>query len=70
MTDKDWTEEGIEDSVEGKATELKGKVKDAAGGLTGDTSLQVEGKVDQLKGKAQDALGKFERKIDDETKTP
>ena len=70
MTDKDLTEQGIEDSVEGKATELKGKVKDAVGSLTGDTGLEIEGKVDQLKGKAQDALGKFERKIDDETRTP
>ena len=68
--DKDWTEEGIEDSVEGKAKEMKGRVKDAVGGLTGDAELQVEGKIDQLKGKAQDALGKFERKIDDETNAP
>lgn len=70
MADKDWTEKGIEDSVEGKAKDLKGKVKETVGDLTDDTSLEVEGKVDQLKGKAQDALGKFERKIDDETKTP
>jgi uncharacterized protein YjbJ (UPF0337 family) len=61
--DKDWTEKGIEDSAEGKAKDFVGKVKDAAGSLTGDTSLEAEGKVDQLKGKAQDALGKVERKI-------
>ncbi len=67
MTDKDktWTEKGIEDSAEGKAKDLKGKVKDAVGGLTGDSSLQAEGKIDQLKGKTQDTLGKAERKIDD-----
>lgn len=67
MTDKDktWTEKGIEDSAEGKAKDLKGKVKDAVGGLTGDSRLQAEGKIDQLKGKAQDTLGKAERKIDD-----
>ena len=70
MTDKDLTDQGIEDSIEGKAKDLKGKVKDGIGGLTGDTELQVEGKIDQLKGKAQDTLGKFERKIDEETKTP
>ena len=64
MTDKkNWTEKGIEDSVEGKAKDLKGRIKDAAGGLTGDSSLQAEGKIDQLKGKAQDAVGKIERKI-------
>ena len=64
MTDKkNWTEKGVEDSVEGKTKDLTGKIKDAAGGLTGDSSLQAEGKIDQLKGKAQDAVGKVERKI-------
>lgn len=67
MTDKDWTEKGIEDSVEGKATDLKGKIKDAAGSLTGDTSLEAEGKMDQLKGKVQDTVGKIERKIGEAT---
>ena len=66
MTDRDktWTEKGIEDSVEGKTKDLTGKIKDAAGSLTGDTSLEAEGKLDQLKGKAQDTVGKIERKID------
>ena len=59
------TDQGIEDSARGKGNDLKGKVKDAAGGLTGDTSLQGEGKLDQLKGKAQDLLGKIERKLDE-----
>ena len=63
MRDKNWTEKGIEDSAEGKANGLKGKIKDAAGSLTGDNSLEAEGKIDQLKGKAQDTLGKVERKI-------
>jgi uncharacterized protein YjbJ (UPF0337 family) len=64
MTDKkNWTEKGVEDSVEGKTKDLTGKIKDAAGGLTGDSSLQAEGKIDQLKGKAQDAVGKVERKL-------
>ena len=63
MRDKNWTEKGIEDSVEGKGKDLKGKIKDAAGSLTGDNSLEAEGKIDQLKGKAQDTHGKVERKI-------
>lgn len=55
--------QGVNDSLSGKGNDLKGKVKDAAGGLTGDSSLQGEGKLDQLKGKVQDAVGKVERKI-------
>jgi uncharacterized protein YjbJ (UPF0337 family) len=39
-------------------------VKDAAGGLTGDTSLQAKGKLDQGKGKVQGAVGKVQRKLD------
>jgi uncharacterized protein YjbJ (UPF0337 family) len=64
--DKDLTERGIENSVEGKADNLKGKAKDAWGGATGDTSKQAEGKFDQLKGNAKDALGKGERELDKE----
>ena len=62
--DKSLTEHGIEDSARGKGNDLKGRIKDAAGGLTGDQSLQNEGKVDRLKGKVQDTLGKVERKLD------
>jgi uncharacterized protein YjbJ (UPF0337 family) len=63
--DKTLGEQGAEDSLRGKGNDLKGKVKDAVGGLTGDSSLQAEGKLDQAKGKVQDTLGKAERKLDD-----
>jgi len=62
--DKTLTDQGIEDSARGKGNDLKGRVKDAAGGLTGDNSLQAEGKVDRVKGKVQDSVGKVERKLD------
>ena len=45
---KDLTEKGIEDSAEGREDRLKGKVKDAAGGLTGDSKLQAEGKLPKV----------------------
>jgi uncharacterized protein YjbJ (UPF0337 family) len=64
MPKKDLRDWGAEDSVKGKAKNLKGKVKDAVGGLTGDKSLQAEGKWDQVKGKVQDAVGKGERELD------
>jgi uncharacterized protein YjbJ (UPF0337 family) len=62
--DKSLTEDGIENSVKGTAKEMKGRVKDAAGGLTGDTEMQVEGKIDEATGKVQNAFGKAERKLD------
>ncbi|MGI4940103.1 MAG: CsbD family protein, partial [Janthinobacterium lividum] len=35
-----------EDRIKGAATNIGGKVKDAVGGLTGDTKTQAEGKAD------------------------
>ena len=65
MDDRNLTERGIDNSAKGKGNDVKGKVKDAVGGLTGDSSLQAEGKLDQAKGKVQDAVGKAERKLDE-----
>lgn len=62
--DRSLTDRGVENSLKGKATHLKGRVKDAAGGLTGDSGMQAEGKLDQVKGKVQDAVGRAERKLD------
>jgi uncharacterized protein YjbJ (UPF0337 family) len=36
--------------------EIKGRVEEAAGDLTGDKDLQREGKIDQAGGKAKDAI--------------
>jgi uncharacterized protein YjbJ (UPF0337 family) len=46
-----------ENTAKGAVTEGAGKLKDAAGGLTGDTGTQAEGKFDQLSGKAQRQFG-------------
>jgi uncharacterized protein YjbJ (UPF0337 family) len=40
------------------ADKAKGRVKEAAGALTGDKSLKNEGRVDQAKGKVKDAVDK------------
>ncbi len=56
-------DQGTEDSLEGKSDKLKGRVKDAWGGLTGDTSKQAEGKLDELKGNVKDKFGKIERDL-------
>lgn len=61
--DEQTYDQGVSDSISGKTDHAKGHVKDAVGGLTGDSSLQAEGKLDQLKGKVQDVVGKIERKI-------
>ncbi len=65
LRDDDLKKKGFADSAKGKADELKGRIKDAAGGLTGDKDLQIKGKIDEMKGKVKDAFGKAERKVDE-----
>jgi len=56
------------DRVEGAATNLKGKIKEAAGKVTGDAKLQSEGKADQVAGKVQNAVGGVKDAIRDAVK--
>ncbi len=46
-----------EDRIKGSASDIGGKVKDAAGGLLGDNKLQAESKADQVSGQLQNAYG-------------
>ncbi len=50
------------DEMEGKAEALKGKVKQAAGDLTGNERLKDEGVADEAAGDTQDAIGHGRRK--------
>ena len=51
------------DEIEGKATALKGKVKQAAGDLTNNPDLHDEGVADEATGNVQDAFGHGRRKV-------
>jgi len=44
--------------MSGKADEIKGRVKEAAGAITDDDKLRREGKVDQAAGKVKQAAEK------------
>jgi uncharacterized protein YjbJ (UPF0337 family) len=56
------------DRVEGAATNLKGKIKEAAGNVTGDAKLKSEGRADQVAGKVQNAVGGVKDAIRDAVK--
>jgi uncharacterized protein YjbJ (UPF0337 family) len=45
------------DRVEGAGTNIKGKIKEGIGKMTGDAKTETEGQADQIKGKAQNAVG-------------
>jgi len=49
----------------GKTDELKGRVKEAAGALTGDAKLKREGKADQIVGKVKQTVEKVIDKVKD-----
>ena len=52
-----------QDELEGKAKNLKGKVKQAAADLTDDDQLRDEGIADEAEGKVQDTIGRGRRKV-------
>ena len=45
------------DRIEGSIEQAKGKVKEIAGKVTGDTKTETEGKAQQVAGKVQNAIG-------------
>ena len=51
------------DRVEGSAKNLGGKIKEAAGKVTGDEKLKREGQTDQVTGKVQNVVGGLKDKI-------
>lgn len=47
----------------GKADEVKGRIKEAAGALTGNDKLRDEGKADQAVGKVEQVAEKVVDKV-------
>lgn len=66
MADRNLRNKGDENRVEGLGDDIKGRVKDAVGGLTGDESMQAEGKIDRAKGKLKDTVGRIQQDMSDD----
>lgn len=49
--------------IKGAAEHAKGSIKDAIGGLTGNTKLQAEGKAEKLEGNVRDKVGKVKDEV-------
>jgi uncharacterized protein YjbJ (UPF0337 family) len=54
------------DRVEGAAKNVGGKIKEAAGKVTGDEKLKREGQADQVAGKVQNVVGGVKDKLREE----
>lgn len=50
---------------DGTGDELKGRVKEAGGDLTGDDELKREGKIDRATGTVKDKVGDASDKLKD-----
>jgi uncharacterized protein YjbJ (UPF0337 family) len=53
------------DEIDGKADQLKGKIKQATGDLTDDPELHDEGVADEAAGNVQEGFGRGRRKLGD-----
>ena len=51
------------DELKGKAEQIKGKVKQAAGDLADDEQLHDEGVADEASGTVQEGFGRGRRKV-------
>ena len=49
--------------MSGKTDKVKGRIKEAAGALTGNDKLREEGKTDQTVGEAKEAVQKVADKV-------
>ena len=52
------------DQISGRVEEAKGKLKEAAGKVTGSGKLQAEGMVDQAAGKMQKTYGDAKNQVE------
>jgi uncharacterized protein YjbJ (UPF0337 family) len=55
---------GIQDEIEGKLHNLKGKVKEKAGELTNDPDLEAEGQVEEIAGIVQEKVGQVKKVLE------
>lgn len=47
----------------GQGKQIKGRLREAAGALTGDREMKAKGKIEQTEGKARETIGRTKRKL-------
>ena len=61
----DLKRESMKQQVKGAAEKAKGKIKEAAGDVTGREDWQVEGELDQAEGTVRSGVGRAGERLDD-----
>ncbi len=54
--------------IKGTGQKIKGNIKEAAGKMTGDKSLEIEGKADKFEGEVRNVVGKAKDAVRDAVK--
>ena len=62
----DLDREGLKNRAKGLGKEAEGKIRNAVGGLTGDTREQFRGKAEEVKGKVQRKIGSAQSDADED----
>ena len=52
------------DQIKGAFHEVKGKLKEKAGDVTGDSDLAADGRVEKVAGKVQKKVGQIEKVLE------
>jgi uncharacterized protein YjbJ (UPF0337 family) len=60
----DLGRDGLKNQVKGTVKETEGKIRNAVGDATDDTSEQLKGKAQELKGKVQRNIGEAQSDAD------
>jgi uncharacterized protein YjbJ (UPF0337 family) len=50
------------DELKGKGKQIKGRIKDKVGEMTGNRRLEAEGEAERIEGLAQEGVGRARRK--------
>ena len=61
----EFQKDGMKEQARGKAQNVGGKIKEAAGNLTGREDWEAEGEADQVEGNIRDSAGRVTRKVGD-----
>jgi uncharacterized protein YjbJ (UPF0337 family) len=57
--------ESTEQEIKGVGQQVKGKIQEGAGKVTGDDDLEAEGNLNQAGGRVREKLGETGRKVSD-----
>ena len=57
------------DELKGKGKQIKGRIKDKLGEMTGNRNLEAEGEAERIEGLAQERVGRARRKADEAMKS-